>query len=85
MQHEINTIKQEINKLKHKNKNIKPELIMLKDDEHKDGKESSQQALLSDKGILHDAGMLSGGIDFLTLILLLTMLKGTSLLHMFLH
>ena len=32
-----------------------------------------------------DAGMLNGGTGFLTLILLLTMLKGTSLLHMFLH
>ena len=48
--------------LKHENRNnnnhIKPKLIMLKvgksnnkHDEHKDGDESSQQALLSDKGI----------------------------------
>ena len=62
LQHEINIIKQEISKLKHKNRNnnthIKPELIMLKvdksdndHDEHKDGDESSQQALLSNKGI----------------------------------
>ena len=62
LQHEINIIKQEISKLKHKNRNnnnhIKPKLIMLKvgesdneHDEHKDGDESSQQALLSDKGI----------------------------------
>ena len=62
LQHEINIIKQEISKLKHKNRNnnthIKPKLIMLKvgksdndHDEHKDGDESSQQALLSNKGI----------------------------------
>ena len=30
LQHEINIIKQEISELKHKNKNINPELIMLK-------------------------------------------------------
>ena len=63
LQHEINIIKQEISELKHKNRNnnnhIKPELIMLKvgksdnkRDEHKDGDESSQQALFSDKGII---------------------------------
>ena len=62
LQHEINIIKQEISELKHKNRNnnnhINPELIMLKvgksdnkHDEHKDGDESSQQALLSDKCI----------------------------------
>ena len=62
MQHEINIIKQEISELKHRNRNnnnhIKPELMMLKvgktnntHDEHKDGDESSQQTLLSDKGI----------------------------------
>ena len=61
LQHEINIVKQEISELKHKNKNnnnhIKPKLIMLKVDksdnkhEHKDGDESNQQALLSDKGI----------------------------------
>ena len=62
LQHEINIVKQEISKLKHKNKSdnhhIKPKLIMLivdksdsEHDEHKDGDESSQQALLSDKGI----------------------------------
>ena len=62
LQHEINIIKQEISELKHKNRNnnnhTKPKLIMLKvgksnneHNEHKDGDESSQQALLSDKGI----------------------------------
>ena len=58
LQHEINIIKQEISELKHRNKNINPELMMLKDgqtdkkhDEHQDGDEPSQQALLSDKGI----------------------------------
>ena len=59
LQHEINIVKQEISELKHKNKDhIKPKLIMLKvdksdskHDEHKDGDESSQHALLSDKGI----------------------------------
>ena len=58
LQHEINIVKQEISELKHTNKNINPELIILKvgqtdkkHDEHKDGDESSQQALLSDKGI----------------------------------
>ena len=61
LQHEINVIKQEISELKHKNKNINPELMMLKDgqtntkhDEHKDGNEPSQRALLSDKGITGD-------------------------------
>ena len=60
LQHEINIIKQEISELKHKNKNknnhMKPKLIMLKvgksdneHDEHKDGDESSQHALLFDK------------------------------------
>ena len=34
---------------------------------------------------LLDVGMLNGGIGFLTPILLLTMLKGTSLLQMFPH
>ena len=43
LQHEVNTIKQQISELKHKNKNINPELIMLKVDEHRDGDESSQQ------------------------------------------
>ena len=62
LQHEINIIKQEISELKDKNRNnnnhIKSKLIMLKvgksdneHDEHKDGDESSQQALLFDKGI----------------------------------
>ena len=62
LQHEINIVKQEISELKHNNKSdnnhIKPKMIMLKvdksnseHDEHKDGDESSQQALLSDKGI----------------------------------
>ena len=62
LQHEINIIKQEISELKPKNRNnnnhIKPELIRLKvgksdneHDEHKDGDESSQQSLFSDKGI----------------------------------
>ena len=63
LQHEINIVKQEISELKHNNKSdnnhIKPKMIMLKvdksnseHDEHKDGDESSQQALLSDKGIV---------------------------------
>ena len=62
LQHEIYIVKQEIGKLKHNNKSdnnhIKPKMIMLKDDksnskhdEHKDGDESSQRALLSEKGI----------------------------------
>ena len=59
LQHEINIVKQEISELKHKNKkHIKPKLLVLKvdksdckHDEHKDGDESSQQALFSDKGI----------------------------------
>ena len=42
--HEINIIKQEISELKHKNRNNKH-------DEYKDGDESSQRALLSNKGI----------------------------------
>ena len=62
LQHEIYIVKQETGKLKHNNKSdnnhIKPKMIMLKDDKsnskhdkHKDGDESSQQALLSKKGI----------------------------------
>ena len=57
--------KNEFKNLKNDNQNIKQELIMLKIDksfdhqqidneldEHKDGEESSQQALLSEKGIM---------------------------------
>jgi len=44
LQREINIIKQEISELKHKNRNNKH-------DEYKDGDESSQRALLSNKGI----------------------------------
>ena len=44
LQHEINIIKQEISELKNKNRNNKH-------DEYKDGYESSQRALLSNKGI----------------------------------
>ena len=68
LQHEINIVKQEINELKHDfksiksdNNNLKQELKMLKidknlnkQDEHNDGAESSQQALLSDKGFFDD-------------------------------
>ena len=61
LQHEINIVKQEISELKHKNKNtnnhIKPKLLKVdksdsKHDEHKDGDESSQHALLFYKGIV---------------------------------
>ena len=58
-------LKNEFKNIKRINHNIKPELIMLKidknldkqesdneQDEHKDGDESSQQALLSDKVII---------------------------------
>ena len=62
---EIIDLKNEFRNIKNDNDNIKQELIMLKidksldksqsdneQDEHKDGDESSQQALLSDKGIV---------------------------------
>ena len=53
LQHEINIVKQEISELKHDFKNIKSDNNNFKQGyEHKDGDESSQQALLSDKGIL---------------------------------
>ena len=58
-------LKNEFKNIKNDNYNIKQELIMLKidkslehqqidneQDEHKDGDESSQQALLSEKGIV---------------------------------
>ena len=58
-------LKNEFKNIKNDNHNIKQELIMLKidksldhqqieneQDEHKDGDESSQQALLSEKGIV---------------------------------
>ena len=62
LQHEINVVKQEISELKNEyeniksdNNNLKQELLLLKineQDEHKDGDESSQWALLSNKGIV---------------------------------
>ena len=61
-------LKNEFQKIKNDNYNIKQELIMLKidksldhqqigneQDEHKDGDESSQQALLSKKGIVDNS------------------------------
>ena len=58
-------LKNEFKNLKNDNQNIKQELLMLKidksldhqqidneQDEHKDGEESSQQAILSEKGIV---------------------------------
>ena len=59
---EINELKHEFKSMKSDNNNLKQELIMLKidknvnksdndQDEHNDGAESNQQALLSDKGI----------------------------------
>ena len=53
LQHEINIVKKEISELKHNN-HIKPKIDKSNSehDEHKDGDEFSQQALLSDKGII---------------------------------
>ena len=59
---EINELKHEFKSMRSDNNNLKQELLMLKidkvlnksdneQDEHNDGAESSQQALLSDKGI----------------------------------
>ena len=71
LQHEINIVKQnelkpKFKSIKSDNNNLKQELIMLKidknlnksdneQDEHKDGDESSQQALFSDKGIVDNS------------------------------
>ena len=71
LQHEITVVKQEIIELKNEFKNIKSdntdlrqEFLLLKidqnqsdneQDEYKDGDESSQQALLSDKGIVDNS------------------------------
>ena len=68
---EIIDLKNEFKNIKSGNHNIKQELFLLKidknldkqqsdneHDEHKDGDESSQQALLSDKGII-DSSQLS--------------------------
>ena len=71
IQHEIIVVKQEIIELKNEFKNIKSdntdlrqEFLLLKidqnqsdneQDEYKDGDESSQQALLSDKGIVDNS------------------------------
>ena len=60
---EINELKHDFKNIKSDNNNLKQELIMLKidknlnrshnkQDEHKNGDESSQQAFLSDKGIV---------------------------------
>ena len=70
LQHEITVVKQEIKKFKNiksDNNDLRQELLLLKidikldkyqsdneQDEHKDGDKSSQQALLSDKGIIDD-------------------------------
>ena len=71
LQHEITVVKQEIKKFKNiksDNNDLRQELLLLKidkkldkyqsdneQDEHKDGDKSSQQALLSDKGIVDDS------------------------------
>ena len=68
LQHEITVVKQEIIELKNDKNDLRQELLLLKidknldkhqsdneQDEHKDGDESSQQALLSDKGIVDNS------------------------------
>ena len=71
LQHEITVVKQEIKKFKNiksDNNDLRQELLLLKidkkldkyqsdneQDEYKDGDKSSQQALLSDKGIVDDS------------------------------
>ena len=68
LQHEITIVKQEIIELKNEFKTIKQELLLLKidknlekqqsdneQDEYKDGDESSQQSLLSYKGIVDNS------------------------------
>ena len=63
---EINELKHEFKSIKSDNNNLKQELLLLKidknlnksdneQDEHKDGDESSQQALFSDKGIVDNS------------------------------